>query len=51
MPATHGSVASRGWHDASVDDDLLWVTIVKARYSGTYEPGPWLAFTAHPASL
>ena len=33
-------------------DDLLHpVTIVQARYGGTYEPGVWLAFACYPNEL
>ncbi len=31
--------------------DIWPVTIVRARYGGSYEPGPWLAFPLQPYEL
>lgn len=37
--------------DAVQGPDLYPVTIVKARYGGGYEPGPWLAWPHNPDGL
>lgn len=34
-----------------MDCDIWPVTIVRARYSGVYEVGAWLAFPHHPDQL
>ncbi|WP_328995031.1 hypothetical protein OG394_10870 [Kribbella sp. NBC_01245] len=34
-----------------MSEEIWPVTIVPARYGGTYEPGPWLAFPNHPDAL
>ncbi len=36
---------------AAAVPDIWPVTVVRARYGGSYEPGQWLAFPLHPFEL